>query len=98
MQKLSEEFRIAISRNLESETRDSKETVSEFHKELQLREQCLVNPRDARPSNSFQRGELLHSTSALYSESAKNKPFSRVWCSLCDQNHQSSKCNVVISA
>ena len=98
MQKLPEEFRIAISRNLESETWDLKEILSEFHKELQLREQCLVNPKDVRPSNSFQRGESLQSTSALYSESAKNKQFSRVWCSFCNQNHQSSKCNVVTSA
>ena len=98
MQKVPEEFRIAISRNLESETWDLKEILSEFHKELQLREQCLVNPKDVRPSNSFQRGESLHSTSALYSESAKNKQFSRVWCSFCNQNHQSSKCNVVTNA
>ena len=83
---------------MESETWDLKEILSEFHKELQLREQCLVNPKDVRPSNSFQRGESLHSTSALYSESAKNKQFSRVWCSFCNQNHQSSKCNVVTSA
>ena len=98
MQKLPEGFRIAISRNLESETWDLKEILSEFHKELQLREQCLVNPKDVRPSNSFQRGESLQSTSALYSESAKNKQFSRVRCSFCNQNHQSSKCNVVTSA
>ena len=78
MQKLPEEFRIAISRNLESETWDLKEILSEFHKELQLREQCLVNPKDVRPSNSFQRGESLQCISALYSESAKNKQFSRV--------------------
>ena len=38
MQKLPEEFRIAISGNLESETWDLKEILSEFHKELQLRE------------------------------------------------------------
>ena len=98
MQKLPEEFRIAISRNLESETWDLKKILSEFHKELQLREQCLVNPKDVRPSNSFQRGESLHSTSALYSKSAKNKQFYRVWCSFCNRNHQSSKCNVVTSA
>ena len=65
MQKLPEEFRIAISRKLESETWDLKKILSEFHKELQLREQCLVNPKDVRPSNSFQRGESLQSTSAL---------------------------------
>ena len=51
MQKLPEEFRIAISRNLESETWDLKEILSEFHKELQLREQCLVNPKGVRPSD-----------------------------------------------
>ncbi|XP_068742363.1 uncharacterized protein [Montipora capricornis] len=98
MQKLPEEFRIAISRNLESETWDLKEILSEFLKELQLREECLVNPKGVRPSDSFQRGESLQSTSALYSESARNKQFSRVWCSFCNQNHQSSKCNVVTSA
>ncbi|XP_029179733.2 uncharacterized protein LOC114947235 [Acropora millepora] len=43
MQKLPEEFRIAISRNLDSETWDLKDFLTEFHKELQLREQCLVN-------------------------------------------------------
>ena len=69
--------------------------LSEFHKELQLREQCLVNIKDVRPSNWFQRGGSLHSTSALYSESAKNKQFSRVWCSFCNENHQTSKCDVV---
>ena len=37
MQKLPEEFRIAISRNLESETWDLKEILSEFHKELHER-------------------------------------------------------------
>ncbi|KAK2548025.1 hypothetical protein P5673_031844 [Acropora cervicornis] len=62
MQKLPEEFRIAISRNLESETWDLKKILSEFHKELQLREQCLVNPKDVRPSNSFQRDSLLIKT------------------------------------
>ena len=90
-----QKFRIAISQNLESQTWDLKEILSEFHKEFRLREQCLVNPKDIRPSNSFQRGEVLHSTSALYSESANNKQFSRVWCSFSNQNHQNSKCNVV---
>ena len=93
-----QKFRIAISQNLESQTWDLKEILSEFHKEFQLREQCLVNPKDVRPSNSFQRGEVLHSSLALYSESANNKQFSRVWCSFSNQNHQSSKCNVVTSA
>ena len=57
-----------------------------------------MNPKDVRPSNSFQRVESLHSTSALYSKSAKNKQFDLVWCSFCNRNHQSSKCNVVTSA
>ena len=57
-----------------------------------------MNPKDVRPSNSFQRVESLHSTSALFSKSAKNKQFDRVWCSFCNRNHQSSKCNVVTSA
>ena len=63
-QKLLEEFRTAITQNLESETWNMKDILGEFHKELQLREQCLVNNKESRPSN--QRGELTLSTSALY--------------------------------
>ena len=95
MQKLPEEFRIAITRNLGSETWNLKDILVEFHKELQLREQCLVNNKEFRSSN--QRGELPLSTSALYTDSSKDKQSSRVWCSFCNQNHQSSKCNVVTS-
>ena len=53
VQKLPEEFRIAISRNLKSETWDLKEILSEFHKELQLREKCLVNPKGVRRQIRF---------------------------------------------
>ena len=53
-QKLPEEFRIAITRNLESETWNLKDILVEFHKELQLREQCLVNNKDSPvPELSF---------------------------------------------
>ena len=93
MQKLPEEFRIAITRNLESETWNLKDILSEFHKELQLREQCLVSNKESRPSN--QRGELPPSTSASLFTDNRQSP--RVWCSFCNQNHQSSKCNVVTS-
>ena len=95
MQKLPEEFRIAITRNLKSETWNLKDILVEFHKELQLREQCLVNNKEFKSSN--QRGEFPLSTSALYTDSSKDKQSSRVWCSFCNQNHQSSKCNVVKS-
>ena len=95
MQKLPEEFRIAITWNLESETWNLKEILVEFHKELQLTEQCLVNNKEFRSSN--QRVELPLSTSTLYTDSSKDKQSSPVWCSFCNQNHQSSKCNVVTS-
>ena len=78
MQKLPEEFRIAIKRNLESETWNLKDILGEFHKELQLREQCLVNNKEPRPSN--QRGEVPLSTSALYTDSSESKQSPRVWC------------------
>ena len=78
MQKLPEEFRIAITRNLESETWNLKDILVKFHKELQLREQCLVNNKEFRSSN--QRGELPLSTSTLYTDSSKDKQSSRVWC------------------
>ena len=39
-------FRIAISWNFESDAPDLKDILSEFHGELQLREQFLVNPKD----------------------------------------------------
>ena len=97
MQKLPEEFRIAITRNLGSETWNLKDILREFHKELQLREQCLLNTKELRPSSSSQRGESLHSTSALFSNSSKGKKVARVWCSFCNQDHQSSSCNVVTS-
>ena len=97
MQKLPEEFRIAITRNLGSETWNLKDILREFHKELQLREQCLLNTKELRPSSSSQRGESMHSTSALFSNSSKDKKVARVWCSFCNQDHQSSSCNVVTS-
>ena len=40
MQKLPEEFRIAITRNLTSETWVLKDILTEFGKELSLRENC----------------------------------------------------------
>ena len=67
MQKLPEESRIAITCNLGSKTWNLKVILSEFHKELQLREQCLLSTKELRPSSSSQRGESLHSTSALFS-------------------------------
>ena len=97
MQKLPEEFRIAITRNLGSETWNLNDILREFHKELQLREQCLLNTKELRPSSSSQRGESLHSSSALFSNSSKDKKVARVWCSFCNQDHQSSSCNVVTS-
>ena len=78
MQKLPEVFRIAITRDLGSETWNLKEILSGFHKELQLREQCLLNTKELRPLSSSQRGESLHSTSALFSNSSKGKKVARV--------------------
>ena len=97
VQKLPEEFRIVITRNLGSETWDLKHILSEFHKELQLREQCLLNAKEVRPSTSNQRGESFHSTSTLYCDSSEDKKVARLWCSFCNQDHQSSNCNVVTS-
>jgi len=71
MQKLPEEFRIAITRNLGSETWNLKDILSAFLRELQLREQCLLNTKELKPSSSSQRGESLHSTSAVFSNSSK---------------------------
>ena len=70
--------------------------MAEFYKELQLREQCLTNNKEFRSSN--QRGKLPLSISALYPDSSNDKQSSRVWCSFCNQNHQSFKCNVVTSS
>ena len=94
MQKLPEEFRVVITRNLGAETWDLKDILKEFHKELQLREQCLLNTKEL---SSSQRGESLHSTAALYSDSNKDERVARVWCSFCNQDHQSSNCSVVTS-
>ena len=44
MQKLPEEFRIAITRNLKSETWVLKDILTEFEKELRLREHCQHVP------------------------------------------------------
>jgi len=82
-QKLPEEFRIAITRHLGSETWNLKDILREFHMELQLREQCLLNTKELRPSSSSQRGESLHSTLVLFSNSSKDKKVARVWCSFC---------------
>ncbi len=47
MQKLPEEFRIAISRNLTSETWVLKDILTEFQRELQLRQNCQHVSGDA---------------------------------------------------
>lgn len=99
LQKLPEEFRIAITRNLGSDTWELKDILSEFHKELQLREQCLLNTKESKdlklPGSGRQRGESSYSTAALYSDNSKNPQGSRVWCSFCNGDHRSTKCNVV---
>ena len=65
-----------------------KDILSEFHKELQLREQCVLNTKEVRTSGSNQRGESLSSTAALFSDSSKEKGI-HVWCSFCNQDHES---------
>ena len=48
-----QKFRIAISQNLESQTWDLKEILSEFHKEFRLREQCLETLRTSDRQTRF---------------------------------------------
>lgn len=57
MEKLPEEYLIAITRNLGSDVWVLEDIPSEFHKELQLREQCIVNTKKVRTSGTNQRGE-----------------------------------------
>ena len=96
LQKLPDEFRIAIIRNLGSDPWELKDILSEFHKQLLLREQCLINIKESKPSNCTQNDESVSSTSALLNDSdRKNNQVSRVWCSLSNQDHRSAKCNVV---
>lgn len=48
MQELREEFRIAVARNLGSDVWVLKHILSNIHKEIQLREQCVVNTKEVR--------------------------------------------------
>ena len=52
MQKLPKEFRIAITRNLSSDTLVIKDILTEFQKELQLRENCQHVPGDVTNKES----------------------------------------------
>ena len=54
LQKLPDEFRITITRNLGSDPWELKDILSEFHKELLLRKQCLINTKELKLSNSTQ--------------------------------------------
>ena len=101
MQKLPEEFRIAITRNLPSETWVLKDILSEFQKELQLRENCQQVPGDVtnkepRFPNPPRRGpsDQFSTTSALFADGAKNT-HQGPWCTYCKGTHPSVNCNVV---
>ena len=79
MQKLPEEFRIAITRNLTSETWVLKDIMSEFQRELQLRENCQHAPgevgnKEFRVPNSSRRMPVYQpsTTSALFADSGKS--------------------------
>ena len=96
LQKLPEELRIVITRNLGSETWELKDILKELQKELHIREQCISN-KDSRsqpPKNAA--GELPFSASSLYTYN-QDKPPSSVWCSYCNKDHRSLKCNIVTS-
>ena len=98
MQKLPEEIRIMMSRELSSETWVLKDIMQAFNKELKLREQCTFSkdpkpPQDKPPRNG-DRGKQPHSSSALLSDAP---PQQSVWCSYCNQAHPSVKCGIITS-
>ena len=79
MQKLPEEFRIAITRNLTSETWVLKDIMSEFQRELQLRENCQHVPREVGNKEFWVPNPSRHmpvyepsTTPALFADSGKS--------------------------
>jgi len=101
MKKLPEEFRIAITRNLTSETWVLKDISTEFGKELRVRENCQHGPGDVAskesPFPNPPRHVPLHqpsTTSALFTEGGKSI-HQGPWCTYCKGTHPSVNCNVV---
>ena len=101
MQKLPEEFRIAITRNLTSEIWVLKNILTEFGKELRLRENCQHVPGDVASKESrfpspSRRVPLqqISTTSALLTEGEKSIQ-QGPWCTYCKGTHPSVNCNVV---
>ena len=101
MQKLPEEFRVAITWNLTSETWVLKDILTEFGRELRLRENCQHVPGDvaskeSRFPNPSRRVPLQQpsTTSALFTEGGKSIQ-QGPWCTYCKGTHPSVNCNVV---
>ena len=101
MQKLPEEFRIAITRNLTSEAWVLKDILTEFEKELHLRENCQhvhgdVASKESQFPNPSRRVPLQQpsTTSALFTEGGKSIQ-QGPWCTYCKGTHPSVNCNVM---
>ena len=100
MQKLPEVFWITITRNLTSETWAIKDILTEFGKELRLRENRQhvfrdVASKESRFPNPSRRVRLQQpSTSALFTEGGKSIQ-QGPWCTYCKGTHPSVNCNVV---
>ena len=101
MQKLPEEFWIAITRNLTPEAWVLKDILTEFEKELHLWKNCQHVPGDvaskeSRFPNPSRRIPLQQpsTTSALFTEGGKSIQQGS-WCTYCKGTHPSVNCNVV---
>ena len=102
MQKLPEEFRIAITRNLTSETWVLRDILTEFEKELQLRESCQQVPGEAtnkEPRFLNRSGRVpfdqLPSTTSAFFTDGDGSNYKGPWCTYCRGKHPSVNCNVV---
>ena len=98
---MPEEFRIAITRDLTSETWFLKDILTKFGKELRLRENWQHVPGDvaskeSRFPNPSRRVPLQQpsTTSVLFTESGKSIQ-QGPWCIYCKGTHPSVNCNVV---
>ncbi|XP_068735432.1 uncharacterized protein [Montipora capricornis] len=105
MQKLPEEFRIAITRNLTSETWVLKDIMSEFQRELQLRENCQhvpgeVGNKEFRTPNPSRCMPVYQpsTTSALFADGGKafikalGGHICSKECHICGLGHHASIC------
>ena len=97
MGKLPEEFRIIITRDLDSDTWTLEQLLEAFKKELRVREKCQVSAAAAEAKVYVRKQAQPSTTSALHvgNKGRFQAKASGPFCTFCQGNHASNSCTKV---